>query len=51
MTRERAEALREEYRKATAPWAGALFQHFDSEQQRQEHLQYVKDAQQAGAPF
>lgn len=44
MTKEKAEKLREEYRKRTAPWTGGLFQHFASEQEKQDHMDDVAQA-------
>lgn len=52
MSKEKAEAYREEFRKATAKWGGEVFQHFATEEARQQHLEQVKEAQeQHKTPF
>jgi hypothetical protein len=50
MTDAEAAAYREQYRKATAKATGR-FEHWPSEEAKQQHLQQVKEAQEAGAPF
>lgn len=50
MTDAEAAAYREEYRKATAKATGR-FEHWPSEEAKQQHLAQVLEAQQNGSPF
>lgn len=52
MSKERAEAYRAEYAKAARKWGGEVFQHFTSDEAREQHLEQVKEAQEKHqAPF
>lgn len=45
------DALREEYRLATAPWNGSTIKHFATPEDEARHLEQVAQAQKDGAPF
>ena len=50
MTREAAERYKAEFKRATAKWAGQTMEVLPPAKMA-EHLAYVKQAQQTGAPF
>ena len=52
MTKEKAQAIRDQFAQATRKWAGETVQVFANEQKRAEHLAYVEREVKAGnIPF
>lgn len=52
MTDDEKRAIQEKARRNQQQWTGGTFQHFDNDEQRESHLAYVRDTQQAGeSPF
>lgn len=45
MTKEQAEAYRAKFAKDTAKWCGEAFQHFDTPEGLERHLDEVKESQ------